>query len=328
MKTRTAIIATLGMCASALAATLPAYAQTNYPASAIRILVSYPPGGFPDTVTRIYGEQLRKQFNQQILIENRPSAGSVIAGQAVARAAPDGLTLLAGDSQMWGIAPAMFKTLPYDVAKDFEAISVFATTSNYLVVSTTVPVSGGLPELLAYLKANPGKYNYGTAGIGSLHHLTMETLINQTGLQVKHIPYKGNSQILPALSAGEVVIGVQSLTALPGFVKQGKIRMIAIAADNRSKAYPDMPTFDEFGIKGMGLIGTMAFLAPRGTPAPIVERIAQAVKEASQDTELLKRIENVGAEAVGLSPAETAEWIRKETAALLVAAKLAKIEPE
>ena len=319
-----ALAAALALCAGATTAV----AQSAYPTAPIRILVSYPPGGFPDTVTRIFGDQLRKSLNQPILIENRPSAGSIIAGQAVARAAPDGYTLLAGDSQMWGIAPAMFKSLPYDAIKDFEPVSVFATTSNYLVVSATVPVSGGLPELLAFLKANPGKYNYGTAGIGSLHHLTMETLIAQTGLQVSHIPYKGNSQILPALVAGEVAIGVQSLTALPNFVKQGKIRMVAIAADKRSKAYPDMPTFDEFGIKGMGLIGTMALLAPKGTPAPVIERLWQAVKAASQDAELIKRIEGVGADPHSLSPAESTEWIRKEAAALMAAAKLAKIEPE
>ena len=306
----------------------PAIAQNNYPSATIRILVAYPPGGFPDTVTRIYGDQMRKNLNQQIVIENKPGAGSIVAAQTVARSTPDGYTLLAGDSQMWGIAPAMFKSLPYDAIKDFEPISVFATTSNYLVVSAMVPVSGGLPELLAFLKDNPGKYNYGTAGIGSLHHLTMETLVAQTGIKVSHVPYKGNSQILPALVAGEVAFGVQSGTALPNFVKQGKIRILAIAAEKRSKLYPDMPTFDEFGIKGMGLLGTMALLAPKGTPANVIERLAEAVKTASQDAELIKRFEGVGADANGLSPSESVEWIRKEAAALMAAAKLAKIEPE
>ncbi len=303
-------------------------AQTSFPSAPIRILVAYPPGGFPDTVTRIYGDQLRKSLNQQILIENRPSAGSIIAAQTVARATPDGYTLLAADSQMWGIAPAMFKSLPYDAINDFQPISVFATTSNYLVVSATVPVSGGLPELLAFLKDNPGKYNYGTAGIGSLHHLTMETLVSQTGLKVSHIPYKGNSQILPALVAGEVAFGVQSGTALPNFVKQGKIRILAIAADKRSKLYPEMPTFDEFGIKGMGLLGTMALLAPKGTPAPIIERLSEAVKAASQDAELIKRFEAAGSDPNGLSPSESVTWIKNEATALMAAAKLAKIEPE
>jgi tripartite-type tricarboxylate transporter receptor subunit TctC len=327
MKISTAIIASLIAAANTVAA-MDAQAQASYPSSPIRILVAYPPGGFPDTTTRILGEQLRKHFNQQIIVENRPSAGTIVAGQAVTRSAPDGYTLLAADSQMWGIAPNTIKDFPFDPINDFEPVSIFATTANFLVTSATVPVTGNLKDLLDYIKANPGKLNYGTAGIGSLHHLTMTALRARTGIEANHVPYKGNAQILPALVSGEVGFAFQSLAALPRFVADGKIRMFAIAANNRSKVFPDIPTFEEFGIKDMEFLGTMALLAPKGTPKDVISKLADAVKAGAQDPEFKKRIDAIGVDSPALAPQETAAWIKREAAALTAAAKEANIKPE
>lgn len=313
-----------------LALTIPAssHAQSDWPTKQIRILVAYPPGGFPDTQARLFGARMSKILNQPVVIENRPSAATVIAGEAVAKSAPDGYTLLAGDSQMWGIAPLIYKSLPFNPMTDFTPITILSSTYNAMVVSTKFPFPDEPLKIIEFLRANPDKYFYGTAGIGSLHHLTVEVLKARTGIKIQHIPFKGSSQILPALAEGEIAVGFQSITSLPTFVKDGKIRPVAIAGKKRVKLFPDVPTFEELGIKGMDLIGTMALLGPKGLPAPIVDRIVQAIKQAAVDPELLSRLDSLNVDAVASTPSEMVAWMKNDLAAFSEAAKLADLKAE
>ena len=317
-----------GIASLALAAPSVARAQSDWPNKQIRILVAYPPGGFPDTQARLFGARLNKILNQPVVIENRPSAATIVAGETVARSAPDGYTLLAADSQMWGIAPLIYKTLPFDPMADFTPISILSSTYNAMVISTKFPFPEDPLKLIEFLKANPDKYFYGTAGIGSLHHLTVEVLKARTGIKIQHIPFKGSSQILPSLAEGEIAIGFQSITSLPTFVKQGKVRPVAIAGKKRVALYPEVPTFDEIGIKGMDLPGTMALLGPKGMPPAIVDRIVQALKQGAADPELLSRLETLNVDPVASTPEEMVTWMKNDVAAFSEAAKLADLKPE
>lgn len=326
MSMRKQLVAVLFGCTVILGGS--AVAQDTYPNRPIKVVVGYPPGGFPDTMARIFGERIGRIFNQAVIIENRPSAGTLVAGDAVARSAPDGYTLLAADSQMWGISSLVYKSMPFDALRDFEPVSMMATTSNFLIVSTTFPEKGGFKEVVAHLKANPGKYRYGTAGIGSLHHITLEMFKARTGVDIEHLPFKGGSQILPAIAAGEVSIAVQSLAALPAYVKQGKVRILGLAGAKRSTQLPDVPTLEELGVADMDFLGSMGFLMPKGTPKPIIERFAAAVKQASQDPELLKRLEHVGVDSVSTTPGEMAQWMKNDVELYKKAGAVAQLRAE
>lgn len=317
-----------GIAGLGLAVPSIAKAQSEWPSRQIRMLVAYPPGGFPDTQARLFGARISAILKQPVVIENRPSAGTIVAGETVAKSAPDGYTLLAADSQMWGITPLIHKALPFDPMADFTPITILSSTYNSMVVSTKFPFPEDPIKLIEFLKANPDKYFYGTAGIGSLHHLTVEVLKSKTGIKIQHIPFKGSSQILPALSEGEVAIGFQSLAALPNFVKQGKVRPVAVAGKKRVALFPEVPTFDELGIKGMDLPGTMALLGPKGLPSTIVDRLVQAVKQAAKEPELLSRLESLNVDPVASTPMEMVEWMKNDITAFSAAAKAADLKPE
>lgn len=306
----------------------PAMPQETYPSRPIKIVVGYPPGGFPDTVTRLFADALGRNLHNPVIVENRPSAGTLVAGNFVANSAPDGYTLLSADSQMWGISPLLYRNMPFDPFGSFEPVSMMATTSNFIIVSSDFPAQGGFKEVLAHLKANPGRYRYGSAGIGSLHHITMEMFKAQTGAEMEHLPFKGSSQILPALFAGEVAIAVQALASLPAYVKQGKVRVLAVASSTRSAQMPDIPTLEELGVPEMSLLGSLALLAPRQTPKPVIDRIAAAVKAATKDPALVEKLTAIGVDPVGSSPAELGARMKDDVALYRKAAEAAKLKAE
>ncbi len=307
-----------------------AYAQDggDYPSKPIRILVGSAPGGFPDTMARLFGEQLGRRLKQTVTIENRPGAGTAIVSQTVARAKPDGYTLLVADSSMWAISPHVYKTWPVHSIDDFAPVTLLGRAANFLAVTTHLPVTDNLASVIAFLKANPDKYNFGSSGIGSMHHLTFEIFKTRTGVQLQHVPFKGTTMVLGALAGGEIALAFQSASQLPGFVRQGKVKVLGVSMANRSPVMPDIPTFAELGIEGMDLPGYIGLLAPKDTPVAIVNRLFEEVRAATQDIDLRRRLDGISVEAVGSTPQETMEWMRKETDVFARAVKDAGIVPE
>jgi len=317
------VFAATGVCAVAA----QAIAQTDYPHKPVKILVSYPPGGFVDTMARLFGDRMGKELHQPVIIENRPSSGSIIAGETVTRAAPDGYTLLVADISMWAISPFMYK-LPFDPMKDFEPVSMLGENNNYLSVSSKSPIPANLPEAIKFLKAHPGQFHYGTPGVGSFHHLLMAIFESKTGVKLVHVPFKGVAQILPALAEGEIAIANHSLAGVSAYQSQGKIKLIGIIGGKRSTSYPDVPTMAEGGVQGMDIPGTIGLFAPKGTPRPIIDRLFQAVKASTIDPDMRNRLNALTVTPLGISPEETTAMMKKEFSVFSAAAKDANLKPE
>jgi len=322
------LTAALALGAAAALGGADAQPSASYPEKPIHLVVGYPPGGFPDTMARLFGDQLGKRLNQPVIVDNKPSAGAVIAAETVARSATDGYSLLVSDVQVWAIDALIYKTLPFDPFRDFTPITILASAPNFFVMSSLLPVSNEFDRLIAFLKQHPHTYNYGTAGIGSIHHFTMELLKSKTGISVTHVPYKGGNQVLPALASGEVALGIQSLSQLPTFLRQGTVKTVAVATAKRSPALPDVPTLAELGVADMDLPGSMGLLAPKGTPPDIVAKIAAAIKEAAQDSALQSKLSSLGVVPVANTPQEMADWMKSDAARYAKAAELAGIKPD
>jgi tripartite-type tricarboxylate transporter receptor subunit TctC len=287
-------------------------AASAYPSRTIKLVVPYAPGGFPDTVSRIVAQRLAEQFGQSFVIENKPGAAGVVAGDYVAKSAPDGYTLLMSDVQTWGITPAITKNMPFDPLKDFAPISMLGTVSNYFTVNGSLPASN-FDEFMALVKAKPGYYNYGSAGVGSIHHLVMEVIMAKTGMKMVHVPYRGSSQIVPALLTGEVAASSSlSMSVLASHWQQGALKVLAVTAAKRSAMAPDVKTFAELGIEGVEFAGSLGALAPAGTPTAIIAKLSQELAKAVHHSESVQRFSTISVEPVGSTPAEFAAWIRSD----------------
>lgn len=302
------------------------YAQNSYPVKQITLVVGFGPGGFPDITTRIFANQLSKQLGTTVVVLNRPSAGTLVAADSVARAAPDGYTLLAADSTMWGITPIAFKKVPFNPMTDFEPVSIMAKAPVVLVTSGTLPFSNDFKEMISFFKKSPGKYSYGTAGVAGFHHLVIELLQSKVGIQLNHLPYKGSSQILPALGSGEVSLAFQSPTQIQNFLKEGKIKAFAVTGSDRVPILPNTPTLGELGVKGMELYGVMALLAPKGTPSQIIQRLAKEMSTAAKNDALKRRFEAQSTIAVGSSPDELLTMMKSDISSFSEAARIAKLQ--
>ena len=281
----------------------------EFPKQPIRMIVPYAAGGLPDTMTRIIGARLGEQLGQQIVVENRGGAGGIIGAEAVARAAPDGYTLLVADVGQVAINPHLFAKLPYDPQKDLIPVSLLGTTGLFLCLNETVP-SNSFRELLEYVKKNPGKLNYGSSGAGSIHHLATEALKAALHLDIVHVPYKGMGQAVPALLGGQVAMLFSALPAIESHVKAGKLRIVAVSTAKRSPQAPDVPTVAELGVPGYDFAPEIGVLAPAGTPAPIVRKLAAELGKAVRHPDTVQRLGQLGIDAVGSSPAEYAATIR------------------
>ncbi len=271
-------------------------AAQEYPRQAIRMIVPYAAGGLPDTMTRIIGPQMTQSLGQQVIVENRPGAGGISGTEAVAKSPADGYT---------------FAKLPYDALKDFAPVSLIGSTSLFLVLHPSVPANS-FQELVAYAKANPGKLNYGSSGLGSIHHLTTEALKAALGLDIVHVPYKGMGQAVPALLGGQVSMLFSALPAIEGQVKGGKVKLLAISTLKRSPQAPEVPTVAELGVPGFDFAPQIGLLAPAGTPAPIVARLAAEVSRAVKNAEVAQRFQQLGIEPAGNAPQEYDAQIRND----------------
>jgi tripartite-type tricarboxylate transporter receptor subunit TctC len=290
----------------------PALAQ-NYPDRPIRLIVPFAAGGSSDVMARGLGKQLAEQMGATFVVENRPGAGGGIAMEVVANAPADGHTLLYGTIGTNGVAPALFKNLPIDPARQLQAVSLLALNPSVLIVSSALPVNS-LGELIAYAKANPGKLNYASAGNGSISHLATELLKTSAGIQMVHVPYKGGGAASNDLLAGTVSVMLETITNALTLAKTGKVRALANSGSKRSPAAPDLPTFAEAGVPGFAVDSWTGLFTASATPRPIVDRLHAEVVKASLNSTYKQAMMGIGVEAAAsASPEEFASFVRSET---------------
>ena len=317
-KARAAVAALL---LSALA--VPAWGQ--YPAHPVRFVVPSAAGGGTDIIARAVSQKLAESLGQQFVVENRPGAGQMIGIELVARSAPDGYTILMAASTL-AINPVMYRKVPYDPIRDFAPVTQAATLPNVLVVHPSLAVKS-VKELIAYAKANPGKLNFASAGIGTSPQMSIELLKSMAGIDMVHVPYKGTAPGVVDLLAGQVLVMAPNLlTALP-HIKSGKLRALAVTSARRSAALPDVPTVAE-ALPGYDSTQWYGVLAPAGTSRAIILRLYDEIVRALRDPEVGKRLAADGAEAVGSGPEEFAAFIRSETEKWARVAQAAGIKPE
>ena len=297
------LAALLALCAGA------ADAQ-DYPTRPVRVVVPFSPGGAVDGPMRVIAQELSKRLGQQVVVENKPGAGATIGTEMVARAAPDGYTLLLA-SQTNAISASLYKSLPFDPIEDFTPVSLIGREPGVLVVHPSLPVKT-LQEFVAYAKARPGKVDYASSGNGSGQHLFMAQLAAQTGMQLNHVPYRGSGQATTDLIAGLVPVAIPGTAGMVGHIKAGKLRALAVTGATRSPQLPDVPTVIESGVPGYEAYVWMGLLAPKGTPAPVVDRLYRELKEVLAGAEARGYMASAGIEIVGSSPAEFGVFFRAE----------------
>jgi len=281
----------------------------DFPNRPIKMIVPYAAGGLPDTMTRIVGVHASELLGQQIVVENRGGAGGISGSEAVAKAPADGYTLLIADVGQVAINQHIFSKLPYDPRKDFAPVTLIGTSALFLALHPSVPANN-FKELVAYIKANPNKVNYGSSGVGSIHHLATEALAHALGLKIVHVPYKGTGQAVPALLGGQVAMLYSSLPSLEAQIKAGKVKMVAISTLRRSPQAPDVPTVAEMGVPGYDFAPQIGVLAPAGTPPAVVQKLSTELAKAARHPDTVKRFTELGIDAAGSTPEEYAAMIR------------------
>ena len=297
----------------------------NYPNRPVRMLVGFTPGGGTDIMARLLAPKLSEYLGQQFVVENRPGAATNIATELVARAAPDGYTLLFTTASM-AINASLYKNLPFDVQRDLAAVSALSESPNVLVVHQSA--AKDLRELLRSARERPGALNYSSAGSGTTQHLAAELFKLRTGTFIVHIPYRGTAPSLTALLAGEVQLSFANIPAIIGHVRSGRLRPLAIAGEKRSELMPDVPTMKEAGVGGVEVPVWYGLLAPAATPREIVNALAEASIRAASSPDLKQKLVEQGAEPLGSRPEDFARQIREDIAkwAEVVKASGAKAE--
>jgi tripartite-type tricarboxylate transporter receptor subunit TctC len=301
------VLAVLGACAVALSTPVPAQ---NYPIKTVRIVVPYAAGGNTDFTARAIAERLTTVFKQQVIVENRAGGATNIGTELVAKAAPDGYTLLmAGASN--AINMSFFRKLPYDTVRDFEPITLCVQGANVLSIHPSVPAKT-LRELIALAKAQPGKLNFASSGLGSSNQMAGELLKVMTGINIVHVPYKGNAPALTDTVGGHVEMIFSGVPALVPHIQSGRLRAIAIGSLKRFPAIPSVPTFDESGVKGYEASTWFGLMAPAKTPKDVVTRLNVEVDRIVKSPDLKERFLNDGLDAMGGPPEAFAKFIRAE----------------
>ena len=299
-------------------------AQAAYPAKPIRYIVPVSAGGGSDMVGRTVTERWGNQLKQTFVVENQGGGGGVIASQAAARAAPDGYTLLQGYVATHGTSPATRK-LPYDAVKDFTAIGMIGATPNVLVVNSALPVTN-VKEFVEYLRKNPGKLSYGSAGQGSLTHLTMELFKQQVNSFMVHIPYRGIAPAFTDLMGGQTQAMFPGLAAAVPHIRSGRVRPLAVTGLKRHPQFKDLPTLDESGFKGFDAQQWYGVVGPAGMPAPIVKQLNESLATVLRAPDLREKLSVEAIEPIVMSPDEFAAFIKSDIARWTKLAKERKIE--
>lgn len=313
---------------AALGWAVPAWAADAYPSKPIRLIVPFPPGGPTDIMGRTVAKIIGDALKQTVVVENRPGAGGNLGTDVVAKAAPDGYTLGIGAISSLAIAPGLYEKLPYNVQKDLAPITLVGQAKGAILAHPSAPFND-LKGLIAYAKANPGKLNYASSGIGTANHLAGEYLQALAGIQMQHVPYKGTAAAVQDLLAGNVLLSVESsLTSAVQHVQSGKLKAIAITSATRAKALPQVPTVAEQGFPGFDVPTWFGLIAPAGTPRELVAQLHQVVSEGLKSPEAAERFAQVGGEPLVDTPEQFATYIREETQRWTRVIKSANIKPE
>ncbi|MGX9935575.1 Bug family tripartite tricarboxylate transporter substrate binding protein [Advenella kashmirensis] len=283
----------------------------DYPDRPIRVVVPFGAGGLTDIVARLVAEQLSKDPAWNVIVENKTGAGGNIAAAEVARSRPDGYTLLMGSIGTNASNPYIYRKMAYDPKKDFAPITLAATGTLLLVVNSALPIHS-TEELINYAKQHPGKLSYGSGGMGASQHLAGELLKSMAGVDIQHVPYKGLAPAIPDLLAGRISLTFDMATALP-YVKEGKLRAIAVANPKRSQALPDVPTIGESGVPGYAASAWYGFFAPAGTPADIVQLLNDKITHILLQDDMRQRLMAMGAEPAVSTPEELAAYVAAES---------------
>jgi tripartite-type tricarboxylate transporter receptor subunit TctC len=293
-----------------LAFAAAAGAQQPYPTQPIRLVVPWPPGGGVDTTARLIAQPLSQKLGQPIVIDNKPGAGGNIGTEIAARAAPDGYTLLMGSISPNAINVHLYSKLPFDIYKDFTPIIFVSSVPNVLVVPAGSPFTS-VAELIAFAKANPGKLDYASGGVGSSQHLAASIFKSAAKIDVVHVPYKGTAPAEADLVGGHVQFMLDTTTCLP-FIAAGKMRALAVASKKRNPALPNVPTFDELGIPGVYSSSWYGLMGPAGMPRPIVDKLNADMREILASDDMKRKLVEFGAEIGGGSPEDFAGFIAAE----------------
>ena len=320
-----AIVVVISVCGGA-----HALAQTAgaYPSRALRLIIPNVPGGASDFVARIIQPHWAEQFGQSVVVDNRGGAAGNIAVETLARAAPDGYTLMTC-SNTQAINPSLYPKFPYKPLQHLQPVTQIADVPGSLVVHPSLPVRS-VKELIAYARANPGKLNFGSPSASSANRLAMEIFMRQTGTKLNHVPYKGGSgQMLVALMANDVNVAFATFSSTVNFAKADRLRMLAVIAPERLSAMPDVPTMPELGFKDMKTGSWFGILVPKGTPTPIVKRIFEVATKTMQHPDVLKRFDAAGTRAVvSRSPEDFRAFVKAETESYAAVIKAAGINTE
>ena len=287
-------------------------AQTAYPSKPIRLLVGYPPGGATDIVARILAQKLGERLGQPVVVDNHPGAGGIVASEKVAKAAPDGYTLVLANTAH-GINPSLFGSLPYDTVASFTPVIKVADLTLVLVVNPALPARS-VGELIALARARPGALHYASSGVGQSLHLAGELLKSMAAVDIVHVPYKGSAQARTGLLAGEVEMMFESAIGVLPFVQSGRLRALGVSGAQRSPALPDVPTLSEAGIAGYEASGWIGILAPAGTPPAIVASLNADVNAVLRQPDVSAQFAASGADVAGGSPDRFAVFIAAEIA--------------
>ncbi len=290
-----------------------AWSQAGYPNRPVKVIVAFPPGQATDQAARAIAQKLSENLGQQFFVENRPGAASIIGSEAAAKSPNDGYTLFMGSSGSLAVNPGMYAKLPYDPVKDFTPISLTLKVPFFIVVNPAVPVAS-VKELVAYLKANPGKVNFGSAGNGASNHLSAELFKSVAGVTMVHVPYKGSPPAVTDLLAGQIGLMFETGPLIMPHMKTGRLKVLAVGSAQRSLAAPELVTVAESGYPGFETVGWAGLLAPAGTPKDIVVKLNAEVVRILSQPEVTGRFVTLGAELLSSSADDFGAYIKAETA--------------
>jgi tripartite-type tricarboxylate transporter receptor subunit TctC len=290
----------------------------QFPDRPITLVAPFSPGGALDLIARALAQKLNDEFGQSVVVDNRAGAAGIIGTQYVARAAPDGYTILLGATTTHGINPSLYSKLPYDAVNDFAPVSLIATIPHMLVANPKLPANN-LQELIKLGKSKP--MSFGSAGIGSPHHLAGEMLKSETGMDIQHVPYKGSGPAMMAVMSGELEFMSTEVTAAMPHIKAGKLKPLAVAAAKRSPTLPDVPTFAEQGMPGFEVTAWYAIFAPKDTPKDVVAKLNRALAKAVRQPDVKEKFATLGATPIGGTPEELGAFMKKDIARWAAAVK-------
>jgi len=300
-------------CAVLACTALGATAQDKWPSKVITYVVPFAAGGTTDVLGRLVASKLGPALGTTVIVENRPGAGGNIGSDYVAKAAPDGYTLLGGTISSHAINVSLYPKMPYDPVKSFQPVTLIGTLPNVLVVNANSP-HRTVQDVIAAAKAKPDAVTYGSSGNGTSQHLSGELFQSMTGAKMMHVPYKGSAPAMQALLGGEVTLVFENIVAAVPLIQSGKIRALAVTSSKRASGLPDVPTLAEAGLPGYEIVSWQAIFAPAGAPQPVVQRLSSEIAKILQDPEIKARLATLGVEPSGAGPAELGNFQKAEVA--------------